>query len=72
MSLHIVHSFLKSICETLDNIRIFINIALLCAESGVGNIAAVLAQGGYHIAFSLGFKSCGARFELNREIPLAL
>ena len=65
MGLHIVHSLLQRICEALDNVRVFVNIASFCAESGVGNVAAVLAQGGHYIAFPFGFKSCRARFELN-------
>ena len=41
VNLNKVHTFLKRICKGLDNLRMFVEIALLCAVGSVRNIAAV-------------------------------
>ncbi len=65
VGLHIVHTFLKSICKALYDIRVLVDITLFCAEGGIRNIAAVFAKGGHYIAFPFGLKGGRARLKLD-------
>lgn len=68
MSLDIIHALLERIGKALDNIRIFVDIAFLCAESSVGNVSAVLAQGSDDVAFALRLKRSRAGFKLDSKL----
>ena len=65
MVLNIIHPSLKRVGKSLDKIRILVYETFPCAESSIGNIAAVFAERGDDIAFSFGFERSGTGFKLN-------
>ena len=71
VGLYVVHTFLERIREALDYVRVLVDVALLCREGRVRNIAAVGSEGSDYIAFLLFFKTCGSWFKLDRKVALA-
>ena len=70
MCLHVVHSFLQRIRESLNDVFIFFDIAFLCRKSGVGDITGILAERGNYITVSFLLQGGGMGFEFNGEISL--
>ena len=70
MGIYIVHAFLKSIDEALDDLRIFLYIAFLGAISSVRHIAGFHAAGSHHISGPFLFQGCGRRFKFHTELSL--
>lgn len=64
MAAHIVHAFLQRIGKGLDHFRIIFDIAFLCTERRVGNIAGAFSQGSNDVAIALFFQRGGVRLKL--------
>ena len=46
VGVHIIETALDRVCEFLDDLRMFFEIALFCAVGGVGNVACLLYTSG--------------------------
>ena len=68
MGVHIIETALDRVCEFLDELRMFFEIALFCAVGGVGNVAGVFSEGGDDIAVSLLLQSGREWLKLDRVI----
>ena len=68
MVLHIIHSLLKGIGETLDYLWIFIQETGFGAVRGIRDIAGIHAQRSHYIAFSFFFKGSCRRLKFNSKI----
>lgn len=64
MTAHIVHALLQRIGKGLDNFRIVFNIAFLCTERRVRNIAGAFSQGSNDVAIAFFFKRGGVGLKL--------
>lgn len=62
---HVVHTFLQGVREGLDDFRVTFEIAFLCGEGGIGNVAGAFAQRRHDVAVALGFKGGGVWFEFD-------
>ena len=63
VGLHIVHAFLQSVGEGLNDFRVLFEIALLGGKGSVGNIAGIFAKRSDHIAVAFRFKGSRVGFE---------
>ena len=67
MGVHIIKTLLDSIGKALDDLGIFLNVALSGTVCGIRDIAAVNAQRGNYISFSFKLKGGCTWLEFNRE-----
>lgn len=68
VGLHIVHTFLKGVGESLNYIGMRLKIAFLCGKRGVGDITGILAERGNYIAVSFLLQGGGMGFKFNGYI----
>ena len=70
MGVHVVEAFLDRVCEFLDDLRVFFDIAFLSAVGGVGHISGVFSERRDHIAVSFLLQGCGEWFEFNGVVRI--
>ena len=64
MTLHIVHTFLKCICEFLDDLRVFFHVTCFYTVGCVRHIPGCFPKRCHHMACAFFFQNCGRWLKL--------